>query len=527
MTLHSDAPSGRPDENRTALARTTPGEADDRLLLQLSRAGDTDAFAELFRRYRPFAVRVAARTSSRVDPDDASAEAFARVWHSLRAGGGPERTFTPYLAAAVRNVILNWSRRQETPIEPATLSEVIEDTGGGAAVEDTAIAISEASMVVRAFGTLPERWRTALWATEVEGRPVAELAEELRLSGNAASALCLRAREGLRVAWLQAHVEDSAEDTECRWVLERLGAHARGRLPKGQRTRVEAHLAECASCAGTSRRLAVIGGTLRTATLFAGTGVTLASLRALGFWGAGNTAAAATLGSGARRAARATLQHAAAPLHVGVAASAVTAAAVAVALGLPATSVAEQVTHVAAAPPVPTVASPTWTPTPTPTVEPPATPSATPTTREVTAGTTEPRATPASPRTSPSATTAPTPDASPTAGPTGTPTPTGTATPGPSATPDPSGTPSASPSASATTDPGTTATPSPTPTPTTSPTPTTPAPSPTPTRTPTPSVPPSPTPTAPTPTAPSPTPTCVVVAVDPLTGIRICVIVRA
>lgn len=520
MTLHSDASSGRPDENRTALARTTPGEADDRLLLQLSRAGDTDAFAELFRRYRPFAVRVAARTSSRVDPDDASAEAFARVWHSLRAGGGPERTFTPYLAAAVRNVILNWSRRQETPIEPATLSEVIEDTGGGAAVEDTAIAISEASMVVRAFGTLPERWRTALWATEVEGRPVAELAEELRLSGNAASALCLRAREGLRVAWLQAHVEDSAEDTECRWVLERLGAHARGRLPKGQRTRVEAHLAECASCAGTSRRLAVIGGTLRTATLFAGTGVTLASLRALGFWGAGNTAAAATLGSGARRAARATLQHAAAPLHVGVAASAVTAAAVAVALGLPATSVAEQVTHVAGAP-VPTIASPTWTPTPTPTVEPPATPSATPTTREVTAGTTEPRATSASPRTSPSATTAPTPDASPTAGPTGTPTPTDTATPGPSATPDPSGTPSASPSASATTDPGTTATPSPTPTPTT------PAPSPTPTRTPTPSVPPSPTPTAPTPTAPSPTPTCVVVAVDPLTGIRICVIVRA
>jgi RNA polymerase sigma factor (sigma-70 family) len=349
VRAHPDASSDRPAERRAALD-PRPAEADDRTLLQRSRAGDTDAFAELFRRYRLYAVRVAARTTGDLDPDDASAEAFARVWRSLRNGGGPDHSFKSYLATAVRNVIVNGTRGpREVPTEPLVLAEVVG--AGENAADDVAVGIAEAARVVAAFGTLPERWRVALWATEVEGRPVAELAESLRLSSNAASALCLRAREGLRVAWLQSHVERLADDSECRWVLDRLAAHARGRLPKGQRARLERHLDECDSCAATSKRLAVIGGALRVATLFVGTGVTLASLRILGLLGGAATATAATssaaTGGHAAQAASSAAStggraasSASATLPAGIAAAVITVAAAGAALGLVGTSMA-------------------------------------------------------------------------------------------------------------------------------------------------------------------------------------------
>ncbi len=126
------------------------GELDEKTLLQRSRAGDCDAYAELFRRYRLVAGRIAARTSSTLDPQDVTAEAFARVWSALRRGGGPDRAFKPYLAAAVRNVALNWRRGvQELPTEPHLLGEFSEVT------EETEVAIAEGQLVTAAFATLP------------------------------------------------------------------------------------------------------------------------------------------------------------------------------------------------------------------------------------------------------------------------------------------------------------------------------------------------------------------------------------
>jgi len=233
-------------------------ELDEKTLLQRSRAGDCDAYAELFRRYRLVAGRIAARTSSTLDPQDVTAEAFARVWSALRRGGGPERAFKPYLAAAVRNVALNWRRGvQELPTEPHLLGEAADATDG------TGVAIAEAQLVTAAFATLPERWRHALWVTEVEGRSMAELATEIGTSSNTASALCVRARDGLKLAWLQAHVERRPHSADCKWMLDHMASYTRGRLPQAQLERAEAHLAECGTCEATRRRIAFIGAGLK------------------------------------------------------------------------------------------------------------------------------------------------------------------------------------------------------------------------------------------------------------------------
>ncbi|HEY3337328.1 MAG TPA: sigma-70 family RNA polymerase sigma factor [Propionicimonas sp.] len=231
--------------------------------MQRSRAGDCDAYAELFRRYRSIACRIAARTSSILDPEDVTAEAFARVWSALRRGGGPERDFRPYLAAAVRNVALNMRRGvRELPTEPHLLGDIAEAAG------DLEATITQAQVVAAAFATLPKRWRHALWFTEVEGRPVADLATEIGTSGNAASALCVRAREGLKLAWLQAHIGRPPLSGECAWVHGHLAGYARGRLTRAQRERAEAHLAGCETCDGTRRRIAFIAAGLEASIPF-------------------------------------------------------------------------------------------------------------------------------------------------------------------------------------------------------------------------------------------------------------------
>lgn len=176
--------------------------ADDAELLARSRDGDCLAFAELFLRYRRVARRVAAQTSSVLDPEDVSAEAFLRVWRALRNGGGPSQAFGTYLSTSVRNVALNWCRvPREVPIEPQTLAIVLDDRG------DSGVALAQIGLISRAFRTLPQRWQDALWATEVEGVTISDLAARLGTSNNAASALCLRARNGLRKAWLRVHME--------------------------------------------------------------------------------------------------------------------------------------------------------------------------------------------------------------------------------------------------------------------------------------------------------------------------------
>jgi RNA polymerase sigma factor (sigma-70 family) len=247
---------------------TRPGDWADLAepeLLRMSRAGHPEAFAELFRRHRSTAVRVAARTSRDLDPEDVAAEAFARVWSALSRGRGPDHAFRPYLVAAVRNVALNRCRgNRELTTDPAMLPEPETEPDG------MATAMAEAHLICAAFASLPERWQRALWATEVEEQPMAEFARSIGVSSNSASALCLRARDGLKSAWLQAHVNRSNRDPECEWTLARLGAHARDRLPAGQRKRVDAHLAECESCPLTLSRLAFIGRSLKVAVLFAG-----------------------------------------------------------------------------------------------------------------------------------------------------------------------------------------------------------------------------------------------------------------
>jgi len=230
-------------------------EAGDRALVELARGGDTAAFAELWARHRAAATGAARCITSTIDPDDLVAEAYAVILEAIRRGGGPTGDgFRPYLYTTVRNLARRWgSRRREIAVD-----ELPEEAGEDL-VLDGQIGSLDQRLVRDAFRSLPARWREVLWCTEVEGMAPAEVGTLLGVNANAAAVLAFRAREGLRRAWLQAHVADALGDEECRWVRARIGEHSRDGLGKRAAARVDAHLASCRACRDIALEVGQVG----------------------------------------------------------------------------------------------------------------------------------------------------------------------------------------------------------------------------------------------------------------------------
>jgi RNA polymerase sigma factor (sigma-70 family) len=211
------------------------------------------------------------------------AEAFARVLAAIRAGGGPDHAFRPYLLAAVRNLANDWitARRRVTVIgdmgeEPGDRSApLISGFSRDAATE--AEDRAEARLIVRAFSRLPERWRTILWHLEVEGRTPADVAPMFGLSSNGVSALAMRAREGLRQAYLQEHIGTNIP-ASCRACAGDLAAGARGRLSPRRQAAMQGHLGHCPACQDLFTELSELNrklGTILAPIALAGTSAVL------------------------------------------------------------------------------------------------------------------------------------------------------------------------------------------------------------------------------------------------------------
>ena len=195
------------------------GEPGDAELISAVRGGDVDAYGELFSRHVDAARRLARQLVSAGDADDLVSEAFAKVLSVLQRGGGPDLAFRAYLLTAVRRLHVDKIRATSrlhttddlTPFDP------------GVPFRDTAVEGFENAAAARAFASLPERWQTVLWHTEVEGQKPAEVAPLLGMTANSVAALAYRAREGLRQAFLTMHVQELDNDL-CSWTHRNLGA---------------------------------------------------------------------------------------------------------------------------------------------------------------------------------------------------------------------------------------------------------------------------------------------------------------
>ncbi|WP_285114554.1 sigma-70 family RNA polymerase sigma factor [Leifsonia sp. fls2-241-R2A-40a] len=265
-------------------------DVSDTDLLDRSREGDTLAYGVLWKRHWQAARAMAASVTSRFDPDDLASEAFARILKAVEKGKGPRSGFRSYLATTIRNVAIDWSRRKTTPN--------IEDPDG---IEDwtyselTALGRIDQETVARAFYALPDSWQEVLWYTEVEDMAPRDVAPLLGLTPNAVSALAVRAREGLRQAWINAHLAEAGTDNPAHsWTLKKLGSFVRGKLSRVEHRKVMHHLENCEPCSAAAEEADRVGSRLALGILPLILGV--AGAASYTAWGNGaGTAVAATL----------------------------------------------------------------------------------------------------------------------------------------------------------------------------------------------------------------------------------------
>ncbi|MET9611116.1 sigma-70 family RNA polymerase sigma factor, partial [Streptomyces sp. NPDC006512] len=254
-------PRGRHAAPVAGGADLPPSDAD---LVVRMRGGDDGAYEELFRRHAD-AVRRYARTCCRDGhtADDLTAEVFARTLQAVRGGAGPDQSVRAYLLTTVRRVAAAWAKtaKREHLVEDFALFAEQAATGAESAAglggTDTlelgadvrAMHEAEQSLAMQAFRSLPERWQAVLWHTTVEEASPSAIAPLFGLSANATAVLASRAREGLKQAYLQAHVSSAlSEGGDCARYADRLGAYARGGLRVRAERGLRKHLEECAKC---------------------------------------------------------------------------------------------------------------------------------------------------------------------------------------------------------------------------------------------------------------------------------------
>ncbi|MGW2618301.1 sigma-70 family RNA polymerase sigma factor [Streptomyces sp. NPDC001500] len=364
---HETVPAQREGRSEGILPPPRDLPPADTDLIGRMRSGDDTAYEELYRRHAD-AVRRYARTCCRDahTADDLTAEVFARMLQAVRGGSGPEYAVRAYLLTSVRRVAADWTRsakreqlvddfavfaaQSARPSDAADDASSVGSFGAGLepAADVRAMHEAEQSMAMQAFRSLPERWQAVLWHTEVEDESPSEVAMLFGLDANGTRVLASRAREGLKQAYLQAHVSATlTSDEECARYADQLGTYARRRLRTRAERGLRKHLEECAKCRLAALQIEEVAGSIPAvvpvavigwfgaagyakalALLAGGTGA-----GAAGVAGAAAAASGSSGGAGAGSGA-AVSEGLGAPVKAGIAAGVVAVAAAAVALAL-------------------------------------------------------------------------------------------------------------------------------------------------------------------------------------------------
>jgi RNA polymerase sigma-70 factor (ECF subfamily) len=188
-------------------ASLTGGE--DRTDVELLSAhvhGDTEAFGALFARHRDRLWAVALRTMG--NPEDAADGLQDGLVAAYRRAGSfrGEAAVTTWLHRVVVNACLDRIRAAKVRRADALPDDLDEHVGRGslataaAQLEDPAdrtVAEERRRMVLEALRTLPADQRAALVLVDMEGYPVAEVAEMLDCAVGTIKSRCSRGRARL------------------------------------------------------------------------------------------------------------------------------------------------------------------------------------------------------------------------------------------------------------------------------------------------------------------------------------------
>jgi RNA polymerase sigma-70 factor (ECF subfamily) len=185
---------------------TEPVEPTDAELLQAHVDGDPDAFGVLFRRHRDRLWAVALRTMG--NPDDAADGLQDGMIAAFRRAGSfrGDAAVTTWLHRVVVNACLDRLRAAKVRRADA-LPDDLEERGDRRPVTtpdrsttdpaDLAVADERRRQVLAALEELPPEQRAALVLVDMEGYPVADVAEMLGCAVGTVKSRCSRGRSRL------------------------------------------------------------------------------------------------------------------------------------------------------------------------------------------------------------------------------------------------------------------------------------------------------------------------------------------
>jgi DNA-directed RNA polymerase specialized sigma24 family protein len=250
------------DAEPAKLARAPGSGRGDAEPAQQAQDEGVAAFEYLCRRHVGAVWDIAyAVVGQRRDAADAVADAFVRVLRPGRAArfDSPEELDTALLIAA-RAAAIEAARRPDTDqTGEVALGPGVEDGAGATRAEPG--SGSRLPVVTAAYRSLPERWRSVLWLTEVRHASEVEATAVLGVSASGLTQLSARARSGLRERYLQAHLQGTVA-TGCCPVVGHLAAFATKALPPHDLTAIEDHLRGCDDCQGRAADLDDLGAML-------------------------------------------------------------------------------------------------------------------------------------------------------------------------------------------------------------------------------------------------------------------------
>ncbi|QIK63766.1 sigma-70 family RNA polymerase sigma factor [Leucobacter viscericola] len=292
-----DAPNFAAQNTVVNAALTSAGAAlndlSDEELLDLSRRGNRAAYTVIWTRHSASGLKSARYFSNELDAHDLVAEAYSRIYIAITRGGGPRTAFRTYLQVTIRNIANKWRNEHRSLID----LELAEQNRLVDVVEDDVDSRADRSMMRQAFASLPTTWQEVLWYTEVLELKPQSVASKLKMTANNVSVLSFRARDGLRKAWIRAHLGEANLPKECADTIDRLPAYILGSQTSKRSQKITDHLSTCERCTRIRDEADVAASRLHTVVLplvLTG-GIGAATLGALA--GAPSSASATSLGT--------------------------------------------------------------------------------------------------------------------------------------------------------------------------------------------------------------------------------------
>jgi RNA polymerase sigma-70 factor, ECF subfamily len=190
------------------------GKDDDEGLVERSKRGDRDAFAELARRHegRVFGV-VYQYVKNEDDAEDITREVLIKAFRSITRFRGTAR-FSSWLCRIAINKSIDFIRRRKN-VRIEQLDDPVQTDSGELSRDfpDTALTPDEevenrelGARIGEAIEQLSPKLKTVILLREIEGLSIKEIAETLRCSSGTVKSRIFRARERLQ-ALLAPYVE--------------------------------------------------------------------------------------------------------------------------------------------------------------------------------------------------------------------------------------------------------------------------------------------------------------------------------